>query len=258
MEEVSAQMAGSLFDALAEDYDAARPSYPNGVYQALEQTAGPLAGKLVLEGGAGTGIATRQLAARGARVVAVDIGERMLGKARQHSPGACFLLADANATPLRDGCVDLACFAQSWHWFFNEDAPREMARVLRPGGFWAAWWNHEWADGEAWFDAYQTLLECACPGYDRRNRDARWTDERIDQVGLFEFGTETEIPWVRTLSVGEWLTYERSKSYVGGLPTAGRDRLLSQIGDIVREQFSDGRMSVRHRTRLRMARRRHS
>ena len=258
MEEVSAQMAWSLFDALAEDYDAARPSYPNGVYQALEQTAGPLAGKLVLEGGAGTGIATRQLAARGARVVAVDIGERMLGKARQHSPGACFLLADANATPLRDGCVDLACFAQSWHWFFNEDAPREMARVLRPGGFWAAWWNHEWADGEAWFDAYQTLLECACPGYDRRNRDARWTDERIDQVGLFEFGTETEIPWVRTLSVGEWLTYERSKSYVGGLPTAGRDRLLSQIGDIVREQFSDGRMSVRHRTRLRMARRRHS
>jgi SAM-dependent methyltransferase len=251
-------MAGSQFDALAEDYDAARPSYPDGVYQALEQAAGPLAGTLVLEGGAGTGIATRQLVARGARVVAVDIGERMLRKARQHSPEACFLLADANATPLRGGCVDLACFAQSWHWFFNENAPREMARVLRPGGFWAAWWNQEWADGEAWFDAYQTLLESACPGYDRRNRDARWTDERIDQTGLFESGSEAEILWVRTLSVGEWLTYERSKSYVGRLPAAGRERLLSQIGDIALERFPDGRMSVRHCTRLRMARRRPS
>jgi len=50
--------------------------HPDGVYQALEDAAGPLAGKLVLEGGAGTGIATRQLAARGTRIVAVDIAER--------------------------------------------------------------------------------------------------------------------------------------------------------------------------------------
>jgi SAM-dependent methyltransferase len=249
-------MAGSQFDVLAEEYDAARPSYPDGVYRTLEDPAGPLAGKLVLEGGAGTGIATRQLAARGARIVAVDIGERMLGKARAHSPEACFLLADANATPLRDGCVDLACFAQSWHWFFNDRAPLEIARVLRPGGFWAAWWNQEWADGEEWFDAYQSLLESACLGYDRRNRDARWAAERIDQIGLFESGTETEVPWTRTLSIGEWLTYERSKSYVGRLPPSDRDLLLSRIGDIAAEQFPDGCMSVKHCTRLRMARRR--
>jgi SAM-dependent methyltransferase len=249
-------MARSQFDALAEDYDAARPSYPDGVYQALEDTAGPLAGKLVLEGGAGTGIATRQLAARGTRIVAVDIAGRMLRKAREHSPEASFLLADANATPLRDGCVDLACFAQSWHWFSCDNAPREMARVLRPGGFWAAWWNQEWADGEEWFDTYQSLLESACPGYDRRNRDARWADERIEQIGLFESGTETEVPWTRTLSIDEWLTYERSKSYVGRMPAADRDLLLSQIGDIAVERFPDGRMSVRHCTRLRMARRR--
>jgi SAM-dependent methyltransferase len=249
-------MARSQFDALAEDYDAARPSYPDGVYQALEDTAGPLADKLILEGGAGTGIATRQLAARGARVVAVDIGERMLRKAREHSPHASFLLADVNATPLRDSCADLACFAQSWHWFFNDNAPGEIARVLRPGGFWAAWWNQEWADGEEWFDAYQSLLESACPGYDRRNRDARWTDERIERAGFFVSGTETEIPWTRTLSTGAWLTYERSKSYVGRLPGAERDLLLSQIGDIAIERFPDGVMSVRHCTRLRMARRR--
>jgi SAM-dependent methyltransferase len=253
-------MARSMFDALAGDYDAARPSYPDGVYQAIEDAAGPLAGKLVLEGGAGTGIATRQLAARGARIVALDTGEQMLRRARARaraaSPRTCFLIADGNAPPLRDGCADLACFAQSWHWFAGDRAPREIARVLRPGGYWAAWWNNEWADGEEWFDACQSLLESACPGYDRRHRDARWAEASIGQAGAFEPGTGTEVPWTWTLSVTRWLAYERSKSYLGRLPERDRDRLLSRIGEIAAARFPGGQMSVPYRTRLRLARRR--
>jgi ubiquinone/menaquinone biosynthesis C-methylase UbiE len=251
-------MPGSQFDALAEDYDAARPSYPDGVYQAIEQATGPLAGQLVLDGGAGTGIATRQLATRGARTVALDLGERMLRRAQAHSPGACFVLADGNAIPLRDGCVDLACFAQSWHWFAGDQAVHEVARVLRPGGYWAAWWNMEWASDEQWFDAYQTLLEATFPSYDRQHRNTRWADEHIDGGHLFENQTETEMPWIWTLSLDRWLAYERSKSYIGQLPPADRDRLLTQIGDLASEAFPDGEMSVRYRTRLRMARRRRS
>ena len=41
-----------------------------------EARVGPLAGRLVLDCGAGTGIASRQLAARGARVVSLDLGEQ--------------------------------------------------------------------------------------------------------------------------------------------------------------------------------------
>jgi SAM-dependent methyltransferase len=249
-------MAGSQFDALAEDYDAARPSYPDGVFAAIADAAGPLAGKLVLDGGAGTGISTRQLAERGARTVALDIGEQMLRRAQARSPRSSFVIADGNAPPLRDASVDLVCFAQSWHWFASEPAAREIARVLRPGGYWAAWWNMEWADGEAWFDAYQSLLESACPGYNRRHRDSRWADESIDAAGLFEPSTGAEVPWTWTLSVSRWLAYERSKSYVGGLPAAHRDALLSRIGEIATGRFPDGQMSVPYRTRLRMARRR--
>jgi SAM-dependent methyltransferase len=102
-------MAGSVFDPLAESYDAARPSYPDGVFEALERVAGPLRGQLAVDCGAGTGIATRQLAARGARTIGLDIGERMLRRALARSPGSCCLLADGNAMPLRDGCADLTC-----------------------------------------------------------------------------------------------------------------------------------------------------
>ena len=251
-------MTGSLFDPLAEDYDAARPSYPDGIYEALEDAAGPLAGQVVLDGGAGTGIATRQLAGRGARTVGLDIGERMLRRARARSPRSCFLLADGNTIPLRDASVDLACFAQSWHWFDQDRAARELARVLRPGGYWAAWWNIEAGDGDEWFDAYQAELEAACAGYLRPHREPApgWADEPVARTGMFQPAAATAFPWTWTLDLGRWLAYERSKSYVGELPAAEREALLSRIAGIVSARFPDGLMSVPYRTRLRLARRR--
>ncbi|MGD0376955.1 MAG: class I SAM-dependent methyltransferase [Streptosporangiaceae bacterium] len=250
-------MAGSPFDQVADDYDAARPSYPGAIYDQLEKAAGPLAGQLVLEGGAGTGIATRQLAARGARMVPVDLGERMLRRAMAHSPGLCCLLADGNMLPLRAGCIDLACFAQSWHWFEPVRACAEVGRVLKPGGHWAAWWNRAAADDEDWFADYRAVMAATCPGYHRRwHRDADRPAEPIAATGLFEPGTCFVSRWTRTPLTSEWLTEERSKSYVAELDPPQRDRLLAQINDIIGTRFRDGQMSVPYRTKLWLARRR--
>ena len=73
-------MRSSRFDPVADDYDAGRPSYPDEFFEAIEDVTGPLAGQLVLDGGAGTGIATRQLTARGARVVSVCTGALRPGR----------------------------------------------------------------------------------------------------------------------------------------------------------------------------------
>jgi SAM-dependent methyltransferase len=250
--------ARSPFDPVAADYDAGRPSYPDGLYTALEQAAGPLAGAVVLDAGAGTGIATRQLAARGARAIALDLGELMLRQALARSPGMNCLLADGNAIPIRSGCIDLACFAQSWHWFDPDRASWEVARVLRPGGHWAAWWSHAWADGESWFDTYQGLMEAACPGYRRHHRNTDWSEQSIAQTGLFDDGDCVIVPWTRMLDVPEWMTEERSKSYVAQLPPPVRDRLLRGIGEILGAHFPGGAMAVPYRTRLWLARRRPS
>ena len=246
----------SPFDPVAADYDAGRPSYPDGVFAEIERAAGALRGARVLDVGAGTGIATRQLAARGARTVAIDFGRLMLRRARARGPGLTCLQADGNALPIRSESVNLTCFAQSWHWFDQHRASREVVRVLRPGGWWAAWWSHAWADGQLWFDTYQEVMEAACPGYRRHHRDPDWSKESIASTGRFQPGLLIVVPWTRQVQVGTWMAEERSKSYIAQLAPPVRDRLLRRIEELLEMHFPGTTMIVPYQTRMWLARRR--
>ncbi len=249
----------SVFDEAASHYDAARPSYPAALFDELETRAGPLAGQLVLDWGAGTGIASRQLAERGARVVSLDIGQRMLRLALARSPRAACVLADGNSMPIRSATAALATFAQSWHWFDPERATAEVARVLRPGGFWAAWWNRAHADGEAWFDDYQALVSSSCPGYHWQHRSDEemapdWANELVRASGLVEPTGVTVVPWVRGLTAERWITDERSKSYFIELEPALRESVLGRVAAILARRFPDGQLVVPYITTLLLAR----
>jgi SAM-dependent methyltransferase len=56
-------------------------------------------------------------------------------------PGAEALAGVAERIPLSDGEVDAVFAGQSFHWFANDEAVAEIARVLRPGGVLAMMWN---------------------------------------------------------------------------------------------------------------------
>jgi SAM-dependent methyltransferase len=93
----------------------------------------PLAGRTVLDAGAGTGAASSALGARQARVIAVDRSADMLAwDAAARPPGA---VADIRALPLADGSVDdsVAAFVLN-HLTDPGSGLAEFARVTRPGG----------------------------------------------------------------------------------------------------------------------------
>ena len=228
------------FDPVVDAYDAARPSYPEGVHDALE----PLAGARVVEGGAGTGIATRTLRERGADVVALDIGEQMLRRVDGER-----VVADAARAPLRDGCADLVCFAQVWHWLDHSIASAEMARMLRRGGRWAGWWNHARADSEPWFEAYWDVLEARTGAY-RWHRDTNW-GATLD-ADLFDPPSFLSVPWTREVPLDVWLTDQRSHSYIG--LTAGGEAVMGALEQILRDTFGDGPVRCRYETWLWQAR----
>ena len=249
--------ARSVFDAAAAEYDSARPSYPEALFDRLEAAAGPLAGRLVLDWGAGTGISSRQLAGRGARVVLLDIGEQMLRYARARNQESRCVLAHGSHMPVRAACADLTTFAQSFHWFERPAAQAEVARVLRPGGLWAAWWNRARADGAGWFERYQDVLVTSCPGYTWRDlRDESmapdWTEAATADV--LESAAPVFVPWTRRISASEWLTDERSKSYLIQLDPDVRESVLADLAGIIAGEFPDGQMVVPYVTTLLMAR----
>jgi SAM-dependent methyltransferase len=244
------------FDPWVDAYDRARPGYPPELYDALERATRPLAGATVVEGGAGTGLATAALTARGAEVVAVDVGAKMLVRLARRAPQAKRVVADANRLPLADGAADLICFAQSWHWLdLSGPAQAEAARVLTLDGWWAGWWSHPRGDGLAWFDAYQDELEGACPSYERTQRDVDW-GATLTTGEHFAPAATTTVAWQRQLPIDDWLTDEQSKSYVGALDDDERDRLLDRLEGILRREFADGHVTCPYATWLWVAQRR--
>jgi SAM-dependent methyltransferase len=255
----SSAISRSVFDSAAGEYDAARPAYPDAVFAELADRTGALTGLLTLDCGAGTGIASRQLAARGARVVSLDIGERMLAMAKARNPQSACVLADGNRMPTRPAVADLVTFAQSWHWFDQRLAAAEIARVLKPGGHWAAWWNQVHARGESWFAEYEELVTASCPGYrSQRLRGEHlapdWADDKVAARGRMDPAGTVVVPWTRRVSAADWITGERSKSYFIELDPVVRESVLGQLAKIIAGQFPDGQMTVPYTTTLVLAR----
>ena len=104
----------------------------------LERLAEP-AGRDVLDIGCGGGWLVRELTARGANVVGLEISREQLATAiaRDDGAGARYLVGRAQQLPIDDESVDLAIFMRTLHHVPPDEltgALREARRVLRPGG----------------------------------------------------------------------------------------------------------------------------
>jgi SAM-dependent methyltransferase len=129
------------FELVADVYERARPEYPPEAVAWLAEKLGLAEGRSVLDLGAGTGKLTRALVPTGARVIAVEPGERMLAELRRAVPGIEARLGAAEAIPLPDESVDAITVGQAFHWFRHDEAVPELHRVLSSGGSIALIWN---------------------------------------------------------------------------------------------------------------------
>ena len=133
-----ADRRGQFYEAFAEQWDD-RLSYDELdkrlrlVFTRL-LSAEDLHGKLTLDAGAGTGHFSRDLAARGARVISLDVGTALLGKTRARAktvPVCCSVLA----LPFPDRAFEVVlCTEVIEHTTDPRAAVRELCRVVAPGG----------------------------------------------------------------------------------------------------------------------------
>ena len=118
------------FGSVASDYDRYRPPPPP---QALDWLI-PRDARAILDLAAGTGVVTRELIGRAARVMAVEPDGRMREVLAARCPEAEVLEGRGEDIPLPDASVDAVVVSAAWHWLDPERAVPEITRVLRAGG----------------------------------------------------------------------------------------------------------------------------
>jgi SAM-dependent methyltransferase len=125
------------FDEDVEAYDRARPVAPARVFDDLVELAGLQTGSSIVEIGPGTGQATRPLAERGLRILALELGPHLAARARQNLASFAdveVLTTSFEAWDPRSTCVDAVFACNSFHWVDPALRLSKSAAVLRPDG----------------------------------------------------------------------------------------------------------------------------
>jgi ubiquinone/menaquinone biosynthesis C-methylase UbiE len=95
----------------------------------------PPPGRLTVDVGCGEGRVDRELAARGHRVVGVDVSPTLVRLAQEADPAGDYRVGEAASLPLPDEAADLVVAFMSLQDVEDlEGAIGEAARVLEPGG----------------------------------------------------------------------------------------------------------------------------
>jgi SAM-dependent methyltransferase len=125
-------------------YHAARPAYPDWVFDVLCERCDLAPNAVTFEIGAGTGTATHRLLELGANpLVAVEPDDRLAAFLRETTQDKALTVVAASfeEAVLEEAIFDLGVSATAFHWLTEEVALTKVAGLLRPGGWWAMVWN---------------------------------------------------------------------------------------------------------------------
>ncbi|MCX4092823.1 class I SAM-dependent methyltransferase [Nocardia sp. alder85J] len=223
------------FGVDAARYDRARPGYPEALIQRIVAASRE---PDVLDVGCGTGIATRQFAAAGARVLGVEPDARMADFARQ--TGLEVEIATFETWESAGRRFDAVVAGTAWHWVDPVAGAAKAAEVLRPGGRLAPFWHvfelpepvrlafaevyHRVVpDSPFDFQAQRTGLEVYRPLFDK-------VAESIAASGAFEQPEQWRFDWEPTYTRDEWLDQMPTQGPMTRLPADRQQAVLTEVG----------------------------
>jgi len=246
---VSSATRARSFDAWAPAYAAFRPGYPPELFDIIASRLELRGRPLVVDLGAGTGRASLAMASRSWRVTAVEPGRPMLEVLRAQAARDGLLIAtveaSAEATGLDPASVDLAVAAQAFHWFDAERALAEMARIVRPGGGIALFWNVRDASRSALVADYHELLNAHGVGSDTHTpRPDPATRRRLESSAAFGAPSFVQVPHLMDMSAQAFVGLAFTSSYVRALPAEAQRAFGDALVRLVELHAAGGSLRV--------------
>jgi len=225
----SPRPASISFDRGAEVYDRTRALPPDAMRAVLDVVTPELRDRQpCLEIGVGTGRLALPLAARGIRMVGVDLSAAMLAKLVQKAEGrrdVQLVRGDATRAPFPDGAFGAALAIHVLHLIGDwRAAVKELARVVRPG---SAILVDMGGAGDGWWpDVEDAFRRAAGAGADDSDRpEIADVDRAMIDLGATPRDL-TEVVSVEPTTIGERIDWLAAGifSFTWGVDEATRQR----------------------------------
>jgi SAM-dependent methyltransferase len=244
-------------------YDAARPAYPDWVFGFLCKRCGLAPDAVTFEIGAGTGTATRRLLELGANpLLAVEPDGRLATFLRETIPDKALtvVVAPFEEVVLQEASFDLGLSATAFHWLTEDLALAKVAKLLRPGGWWAMVWN-VFGDShrpDPFHEATKSLLNgslspSAGNGEVPFALDAEARLAALERTHAFDNVEHQTGAWSLALDPDQTVALYATYSNINVRPD--REAVLTELHRLARDEFH-GRVTRNMVTSLYVARRR--
>ena len=132
------------FDNVADEYDKYRDGYDAELIADIKKISGLKKDSALCEIGAGTGQASLQFASDASQLVCIEPGSNLADKLRSNL--SSFDTVTVQNVTFEEAKVEASSFdlvyaAQSFHWVDPEVGYMKVAKILKPGGWFAAFWK---------------------------------------------------------------------------------------------------------------------
>jgi SAM-dependent methyltransferase len=213
------------FIGFADGYDRYRPRPPAALLALLMQLSDSPRPELVIDIGCGTGLSTIAWATHAQAVVGVEPSPDMRRVAERQAAtvegrNVRILAGHSAAIDLPDACADIITAAQALHWMEPQPTFAEVARLLRPGGVFAAYDydappTAHWRIDQAHAHVVQRVAELtpqrgSAPGVHQWDKSGHL--DRMAASGYFRW---TRLVWLHQVIASN------AERFIGGMRTYG-------------------------------------
>jgi SAM-dependent methyltransferase len=255
MERPELKLGRTAFGGNPQAYEAARADYPARLFKLIRARCAICPMTRALEIGPGTGKATRPMLDLGlGSLIGVEPDARLAAYLRKELADPRLRLVEATfeAADLPEGGFDLGYAATSFHWLDAAPALAKVVRLLRPGGYWAMWWNiyQDPKRPDPFCDAVTPLLQdlrAEAPSFKDEPRHvlpqglarALDVDDRVAELRAAGFGgiEHKTLHWKASFDTAGIRALYGSFSVMRDVAPERAEAFLGQVTDIAETRF---------------------